>query len=591
MPRDGDLPVREWWSLAEIAELPLAGLPASRQGIASLAERQGWTAPDREGTWWRARVGRGGGVEFHLSALPIAARAKLALLSRREAASPAPRAARPSSDDAWDWFARQPAALRAKAEARLIALDAVEALVASGERRVLVMQMIAHERGVALSSLYDWARRVDGVPRPDWLPHLAPRHGGGRDSADCPPEAWAALKADFLRPSRPAFSDCYRRLQALAAAEGWTIPAERTLYRRIMAIPEAQRVLARQGADALRRMFPAQKRDRSVFHALEAVNADGHTWDVFVRWPDGSVSRPSMVVFQDLYSGKILSWRVDQALSWHAVRLAFGDMVEEFGIPRLCWLDNGREFAAKRITGGQANRYRFKIREEEPQGLLTSLGVEVHWTTPYHGQAKPIERAFRDFAGAIAKHPAFEGAYTGNSPVAKPDNYGSKAVPLDTFLRVVAEGIAEHNARPGRRSATCAGRSFDETFAASYAASPILRASAEQRRLWLLAAEAVAVRRQDGQIHFHGNRYWAEFLHEVRGSRVMVRFDPEALAEPLHVYAADGRYLGAAPCEEAAGFASVEAAQAQARRWRQFLRATRAAAEAEQPNGSVKRLF
>jgi putative transposase len=155
-------------------------------------------------------------------------------------------------------------------------------------------------------------------------------------------------------------------------------------------------------------------------------------------------------------------------------------------------------------------------------------------------------------------------------------------VPIETFLAVVAEGIAEHNAREGRRSPTCAGRSFDATFAASYASVPIRRATAEQRRLWLMAAEAVRVRGQDGTIHLFGNRYWSEFLLAHRGSQVVVRFDPEALAEPLHVYAADGRYLGAADCQEAAGFDSVEAAQAQARRWKQFLRATKQATEIQE---------
>lgn len=576
MPRDGDMAAREWFSAAEIAAMALPGMPASKQGVLDMAERDGWSDPGREGMTWRARSGRGAGIEYHACVLPIEARAKLALLACR--ASPAPGAARAAS---WAWLETQPDSVRRRAAERAAALRAVDILEGEGASRTLAMMLVAHEQRVALRSLYRWADAVVGLDRADWMPALAPNHAGGRGPAECSPDAWDALCADFLRPSRPAFADCYRRLVRLAAQEGWTIPAERTLHRRMMALPEAQRVLRRDGVDALRRMLPAQRRDRGVFHALEAVNADGHTWDVFVHWPDGTISRPSMVAFQDLYSGKILSWRVDQALSWHAVRLAFGDMVEAYGIPRLCWLDNGREFAAKRITGGQKTRYRFRLREEEPQGLLTSLGVEVHWTTPYHGQAKPIERAFRDFAGSIAKHPAFEGAYSGNSPTAKPANYGTRAVPLDAFLRVVAEGVAEHNAREGRRSPTCQGRSFDETFAASYAAATIVRATAEQRRLWLLAAEAVAVRRQDGQLHFHGNRYWAEFLHEHRGDRVMVRFDPEALAEPLHVYATDGRYLGAAPCEEAAGFASVEAAQAQARRWRQFLRATRAAADAE----------
>ena len=576
MPRDGQTIPCEWFSAAELAALALPGMPTTKGKVLELAKRQDWQRPEWEGTHWRQRAGRGGGIEYHLAVLPMVARAKLAFAEHQAAQEPVTSAA----EGLWDWYARQPSTKKAKAEARLKALDAVECLVRAGERRVQAMQMIAAEQKVALSSLYEWAKLTHGLAREDWLPALAPRHAGGRESAELPEEAWAMLKGDFLRPERPNFTACYRRLVRAAAAQGWQVPAERTLHRRMMSIPEHQRVLLRDGVDALRRMFPAQQRDRGVFHALEAVNADGHTWDVFVKWPDGTIGRPNMVAFQDLYSGKILSWRVDVALSWHAVRLAFGDMVESFGIPRLCWLDNGREFAAKRITGGQKTRYRFKVKDEEPEGLMTTMGVEVHWTTPYHGQAKPIERAFRDMAQDIAKHPAFAGAYTGNSPTNKPHNYGNSAVPLDTFLRVISEEIAEHNARVGRRSPICAGRSFDETFAASYATAPIKQASPAQRMMWLLAAEAVRPRAQDGAIHLFGNRYWAEFLHAQRGSQVLARFDPDALHDPLHIFGADGRYLGVAECLEAAGFNSVSAAQDQTRRWKQYLRATRQGAEA-----------
>ena len=71
---------------------------------------------------------------------------------------------------------------------------------------------------------------------------------------------------------------------------------------------------------------------------------------------------------------------------------------------------------------------------------------------------------------AISRHPAFAGAWTGNTIDAKPENYRSKAVPLEKFLAVVAEGIAEHNTRAKRQSRVCQGRfSFAEVFAASYA--------------------------------------------------------------------------------------------------------------------------
>ena len=63
-----------------------------------------------------------------------------------------------------------------------------------------------------------------------------------------------------------------------------------------------------------------------------------------------------MVAFQDVHSGRILSWRLSRTPNaTRHVALALGDMVERWGIPEHMVLDNGREFAAKWITGGHAH--------------------------------------------------------------------------------------------------------------------------------------------------------------------------------------------------------------------------------------------
>ena len=449
--------------------------------------------------------------------------------------------------------------------------------------RVQAMKLVAQARGIAVSSLYAWQDAVAVAPRHDWLPYLAPRHAGrAGHEVECSPEAWEMLKADYLRLEYPTFEACFERTLRAAAKHGWSMPSKRTLRRRMDALPPELVTLTRKGVEALKRSFPAQQRDRSIFHALEAVNADGHVWDVFVRWPDGTIGRPMMCAFQDLYSGMILSWRVDRSANKELVRLAFGDMIEAFGIPDLCYLDNGRDFASKWLTGGTPNRYRFKVKDDEPAGVMTTMGVQVHWTTPYHGQSKPIERAFRDFAGNVAKHPRFAGAWTGNNPMAKPENYASKAVPLDVFLATLSEEIAAHNARPARRTKVCDGRlSYQAAFDASYETAPIKKAAPEQRRLWLMAAEALMVRAPDSVIHHEGNRYWCQQLLRLRGQKVIVRFDPQALHDGVHVYRMDNAYVAHAPCVEAAGFADVDAARAHAQKLRAFTKATRALAEAE----------
>lgn len=566
--------MKEWYSAAELAALSLPGMPATDRAIQLRSARENWLS--------RKRESRGGGLEYHVSALPTVAQIKLTVLEKTTAQAAEPAPVLLSRDELWRWFDALPEAKKAKARRCADILDTVETLHRGGVPKDVAVMTVAQHHGVGPSSIYNWFTKVAGRDRSDWLPALAPRHAGRTATVECAPEAWDMLRSDYLRLSAPPFSDCYERTQRAAAVQGWTMPSERTMLRRMRdSVHPAVIVLCREGVEKARRMYPAQERDRSGFHALEAINGDGHRWDIWVEWPDGEVCRPNMVAFQDLYSGLILSHRVDKTANSWAVRLAIGDLIETYGIPKACWLDNGRDFASKWLTGGIPNRYRFKVREEEPAGILTQLRVDIHWTTPYSGQSKPIERAFKDFASDIARHPAFEGAYAGNSPVNKPENYKSRAVKLEDFLKVLASEINVHNDRTGRTAKVCRGRSFRETFSESYIKAPITKATEEQRRLWLLAAEGVTVNSRDGSLKLFGNRYWADFLHLHLGETVAARFDPDFLHDGLHIYRLDGAYLGHAPVVEAAGFDSAEKAQEHNRARKAWLRAARQMAEAE----------
>jgi hypothetical protein len=302
---------------------------------------------------------------------------------------------------------------------------------------------------------------------------------------------------------------------------------------------------------------------------------------VFVRWPDGKVSRPIAVAWQDLYSNLFLAWRFGRTENKDEVRLTFGDMIEKYGIPDDAWMDNGLAFGNKQMTGGVAHRFRFRVKAEEPDGIMKQFGVQVHWTTPYAGQSKPIERGFGDFARDIAKHPAFQGAYCGNSPMAKPEDYGSRAIPVEEFIAIVTAEIHAHNTRTGRRTRVCGGvKSFQQAFDESYAKSLIRKATAEQRRLCMLAVENVKVRK-DGAIYLLENRYWHERLLEHRGRLVTARFDPENVHQDLGVYAADGTLICLAQLIETTGFADTEAARTHNQARNAFLRATKERMEAE----------
>jgi len=564
-----------WFSATELAGI--GGLPHCPKAIRRLAQQQAWRR--------RRRQGRGAGVEYHVDSLPAAAQDALVFQpeliyppAERDTDAPA----NADREHLWAAFDQLPESARDVARRRLAALHSIEALEAAGSSRVEAVDAVAQQTGAGRATIYRWLSQARGIDRSDWLAALAPRHAGRPADTEIDAEAWDLFRADYLRPEAPGVAACYERLERAAAAHGWRVPSRRTMYRLIeQRIAWPVRTLARDGAKALERIYPAQERDRSVFHALQAVNADGHRFDVFCRWPDGTIARPMMLCWQDLASGKLLSYRVDQTEHKDLIRLAFGDLVERWGIPHAAYLDNGRGFASKWLTGGQPTRYRFKIKPEDPVGIITQVGVAVHWTTPYHGQAKPIERAFRDLCEYVAKHPAFSGAYCGNAPDAKPENYGSRAVPIEEFRKVLETEIAAHNARPGRRASVAQGRSFDAVFAESYARVPVRRATAAQRRLWMLAAEGVVASRVDGSVRLAGNRYWTEALATYADQRIIVRFDPDHLHESVHCYERDGREIGEAACIQTAGFNDTRAAREHSRARRTWMRAQREQLDAE----------
>lgn len=569
-------PDREWWTPTQIAEARLPDLPHTQRGVKGYIDRMNWQG---HAAFARRRKGRGGGWEFSWKLFP--SRAQQKLLAEASTRDDAPQVGR---DDAWTWFDGLPDSAKDKAGARLAAVREVEGLETGGMTRDLACAQVARRHGVSTRTMWNWIGLVEGVRADDRLPYLAPRHAAAQRKirfADCDDDFMDVLKADFLRLEAPAFTACYRRAVRVANKQGWQVLTEKTARRRLdRDVSALTQLYCRKGIEAVKRLYPAQTRDRTALHAMEAVNADYHRFDVFVRWPDGQIVRPQMVAFQDIYSGRLLSWRVDQTPNKVGVQLALGDMVERFGIPDHVLLDNGREFANKFLTGGVPTRFRFKIKDDDIPGILPTLGCEVHWATPYSGQSKPIERAFGDLCEDVAKDPRFAGAYTGNRPDAKPENYGNAAIPLERFLEVLAEGIEEHNTRGGRRGQTTEGRSILETFEASYAVAPVRKATEEQRRLWLMGAEGLRADSRNGLVRFHGNEFWSDWMHAIAGEKIVARFDPADFRTGLHIYALDGRYLGHAEMKMAGGFFDLEEARNHAAARRKFVKAEAAAADA-----------
>lgn len=551
---------------------------------------------------WPHTIGKGRGgnqKEFSFDTLPIDVQA--ALLRIQDNPAPAPQKPQYNQQSIWTHYEAATDKKKAVAQERTNYLIQLQNLIDTGATFKEASQVVAKVNGISAGSLKNWYFGANGrkgakhYPREDWLAVMVPAHAGRQKYAELCPDAWAYFKADYLRLEQPTATACYERLKLAAESNGWTVCSLTTIERRIKDIPATTRVLLREGEHALMRLFPALERTVGQLHAMEWVNGDGYQHNVFCRFPDDHIGRPKTWFWQDVHSRKILAWFTDETENTDAIRLAFGKLVEKYGIPDHITIDNTRAAANKWMTGGVPNRYRFKVKEDDPIGLFPMLGIKVHWTSVIagrgHGQAKPIERAFGvgGLEEYIDKHPSNAGAYTGANPMAKPENYGSKAIDIEDFKQTIAAGVAMFNEKLKRNTETCYGKlSFNQSFEKSYSKALVRKATEEQRRLWMLTAEAITVSRdgsitlQTGAARMGKNRYADDSLLEYRRQKVVVRFDPQELHEAVHVYTLDGRYIGEAECIQAAGFGDSQVGRKANRLRKQKIKASKAEAAAEQ---------
>lgn len=74
--------------------------------------------------------------------------------------------------------------------------------------------------------------KVKNLPRSEWAAALQPRYKGCQKFADITPEAWEYFVKEYRRWAslRDAYDACLERAQH----EGWSVPAAKTLRRKLV---------------------------------------------------------------------------------------------------------------------------------------------------------------------------------------------------------------------------------------------------------------------------------------------------------------------------------------------------------------------
>ncbi len=478
----------------------------------------------------------------------------------------------------WQQMGKKGTKQQDKAIVRSKAVAKVKSLLAAGEWERHAIEQVAKELGVHEQSVRGWVRKTRDCHPSDRAAVLVNQIQGKGEEAEFTFEAWEAFKKDYLRRKCPSYSSCYRRLQAAATLNGWIIPTKKTVENWIKRKVDVMVIkFRREGMEAVEKCFPAMKRNKDMFDVMQAVNGDGYALGIWADFGNGTIVKPIVWSWQDIRSSKVLAWRMDISENRELVRLATLDLITDWGIPEFMWLDNTRAATSKQISGGLPNRYRFKVKDDDPLGIMPLLGIDLKYTLPGHGQSKPVERVhgiggYLDFDTL----PVFEGRGTKGRPV-----------PIAEVEELFKNFVNEINARPDRRGDSVKGKSFDQVFNELYPETIITRATEKQRKYCMCVAEVVTVSRTNAEITLKAgrsdggeNRYWNNELIAHMGQKVTVRFDPANLHSPVYVETISGVEICTAEPSITGGFKDAAAAREHARNKGHFKKHVKLAAEA-----------
>jgi putative transposase len=438
-------------------------------------------------------------------------------------------------------------------------------------------------KGTSENSLKALFKAVQGGDPINFAPALAPNWRTTPRRAPCTDQAWAAFLA-IIRDSHASYPllHAWRDARDIAAGEGWDWPGYEVVLRRWRGLPKARREELRFGRELVLKGTIPVNRDRTTLRPMDQLSLDGRKVDNWVRFPDGIVCRPVMIVLCDVRSDKVVGWRLAKSETSEATRTLLIGTVRRHGVPKRIDTDNGSAFASSRFSGSNAHPY-IKTeadRESRSFGACDVLNIDVEYHKPGNARAKPAEAIFSHLRH-IDNGPRFKGAHTGNRPGDRP-SAAVEPVSLEFAERVYGEAIAAFNTLPCRVQGAN-GRSRNEIFEQERGAPRI--ATEAQLRSASLEYDKRKVD-QFGRLRIgnwsYGDENTRPILDRYIGQELWIGRDPENYEAPVVAYDTDQRLVcNDIPCMAAGAYRSREGERTARKLKRDRIKHLNKAAEAD----------
>lgn len=189
----------------------------------------------------------------------------------------------------------------------------------------------------------------------------------------------------------------YEKLTAIANINKWEkIPSYQTVTRYISYLMEDEGMrnawfLASRGTREYKnKVMVKGSRDTKGLQVMQIVMGDEHTFDCWVSYkqPNGKVIaiKPHLAAWVDMRSRVIMGDVMCKDANSDILKQSLLKMIysEPGGVPEYLYIDNGKDYTAKTMTGRDRNDRSGMNFDNETMGFYKSIGIkDDHRALPY----------------------------------------------------------------------------------------------------------------------------------------------------------------------------------------------------------------
>lgn len=354
------------------------------------------------------------------------------------------------------------------------------------------------------------------------------------------------------------------------AANALPLPSYSSFYRLAMEVPEAVRILMREGERAYyNKASVYTRRDYESIASNDWWVGDTYTCDTITVGPNGKTHRPYLTAWVDVRSGIFVGWYISfggnsSQNSIYALRRA----CLAHGMPNHnVYVDNGREYLTFDF-GGRGHRAKKVLANGEqpfePKTILDYMGVEMKNAIVQNSRAKLVERSFRNVKEHIMR---LFPTYTGGSPEEKPEALKKALkrgeIPTDEeFIEKVNKlinGYLNYEPYYGSVPADKGKRRIDVY---NEHLEHVRHVREDVLNLMMLRTSKLRkVDREGVYLNIRGQKIWYNSLElhsRWQSKKVYLRYDPDDLSS-VRVYREDGSFIMTVPrCELEAEYGATQ---------------------------------